>query len=208
MNNPALALMFLLLSSHTPKNEKKVNVTHPAPKYISIPPGITTIKIDVLKSKVLWKGTKMRGLGSHEGSIRLKQGYLLEKDNAIMGGKFTADMLSIDVTDIPKSDPVPYNKLKNHLKSEHFFDAKKYPEGEFVISKIDKISKDDLKIRGTLTLKKITHYIEFTATRKNKVLSAVLLIDRFKWNIAYKGNWADKTFVDKDIELKIELVIR
>lgn len=206
--NLSIALVVALLFFNPGKNEKIVNVNRVVPGDISISQELKTLKMDVQHSKVLWKGTKMRGLGSHEGSIRLKRAYLLERNNVIVGGKFTADMHSIDVTDIPKSDPVPYNNLKRHLKSEHFFDVTTYPEGEFVISKVDKLFNGLLKIQGNITLKQITHNIEFTAIKKNKVLSAVLLIDRFKWNIEYKGSWLEKTLVDKDIELKMELVMK
>uniref|UniRef100_UPI00404B4C10 YceI family protein n=1 Tax=Gelidibacter sp. TaxID=2018083 RepID=UPI00404B4C10 len=77
----------------------------------------------------------------------------------------------------------------------------------FLSSIISPTSSDSLQITGNLTLKNITKQIEFIAFYQNNLFSTTFSIDRFQWNIAYEGNWADKTLVDKDIELKIKLVV-
>ena len=150
----------------------------------------------------------MRGAGKHEGKIALKNGHFIIKNEQIIGGKFLGDMTSIGVTDIPEHESVPIKNLNNHLKSVDFFDAEKFPISKFQITKIEQITKDSVNIRGNFTLKDITKNIMFVASYRNKSFTTKFTFDRFQWNIAYKGNIADKTLVDKDIELKIELIMR
>ena len=43
---------------------------------------LDTIKLDLERSKLFWKGTKMRGAGSHEGEVRISDGCMLRDKNA------------------------------------------------------------------------------------------------------------------------------
>lgn len=164
-----------------------------------------TIKIDLAKSNIYWKGTKMRGAGKHEGEIKLKSGYLITENNQLVNGNFVVDMSTIGVTDIPEHEPVPRNNLNNHLKSSDFFDVEKFTTSEFQITKVKQITSDSLLVSGNLTLKDITKNIEFGAKYQGEFFETKFTFDRFQWNIAYEGNFADKTLVDKDIEMKIKL---
>lgn len=166
-----------------------------------------TTKIDLTKSTVHWKGTKMRGTGKHEGEIEFIEGYFVTENDQLKGGSFTIDMSTISVTDIPQHEPVPRKRLNDHLKSSDFFDVEKFPTSEFQITNVKKITSDSLMISGNLTLKDITKNIEFGANYKGKLFTTKFTFDRFKWNIAYEGNLADKTLVDKDIELTINLMM-
>lgn len=164
-----------------------------------------TLQLDLSKSNIHWKGTKMRGAGKHEGQIQLQDGYFLTEQNKLVGGGFTMDMNTIQVTDIPEHEPVPRKRFNDHMKSEDFFNTEKYPTSEFTITKINDLSNDSILLSGNLTIKEITKGIKFKAKRKEKEFSTKFTFDRFEWNIAYKGSWADKTLVDKDIELSITL---
>ena len=164
-----------------------------------------TIKIDMPKSKINWKGTKMRGAGKHEGNIELNSGYLITHNQQLINGNFILDMSTIGVTDIPKHETIPRKNLNDHLKSADFFDVKAFPTSQFQITSVKPLLSDSIRITGNLTLKDITKSITFKALYKDNSFSTKFTIDRFKWNIAYTGNWADKTLVDKAIELNIEL---
>lgn len=164
-----------------------------------------TIKILLSKSNIHWKGTKMRGAGKHEGEIKLKSGHFIIKNKQLINGNFVIDMSTIGVTDIPEHEPVPRENLNNHLKSSDFFDVEKFPTSEFQIMKVKQITSDSLMISGNLTLKDVTKNIEFGANYKGKSFTAKFTFDRFQWNVAYEGNFVDKTVVDKDIELAIKL---
>ncbi len=164
-----------------------------------------TIKIDISKSRIHWKGTKMRGAGKHEGEIKLKSGYFITSNQQLVTGNFILDMATLGVTDIPEHEPIPRKNLNDHLKSADFFDTKTFPTSQFQITKVTPLLSDSLRITGNLTLKGITKSITFKANYKDNTFSTKFTIDRFKWNIAYTGNWADKTLVDKAIEIKIDL---
>jgi hypothetical protein len=43
-------------------------------------------------SRIYWKGTKMRGLGKHEGEVPLKMGFILADREQWVGGYFEIDM--------------------------------------------------------------------------------------------------------------------
>jgi polyisoprenoid-binding protein YceI len=164
-----------------------------------------TLHLDLSASEVLWKGTKMGGAGKHEGRIQLSEGYFLSEDNQLTGGRFFAAMNTIEVSDIPKHEPIPRKRLNDHLKSTDFFNADEYPYSQFEITSVRRLPSDSLEISGNLTIKDIQHGIRFPAMYTNKILTAVFTIDRHQWNVAYTGSWVDKTFVDKDIALEIRL---
>ncbi|QED38084.1 YceI family protein [Antarcticibacterium arcticum] len=166
-----------------------------------------TANVNPSHSKILWKGTKMHGTGKHEGDIALKTGYFITQNGQLKGGEFIVDMQTIEVTDIPKHDPVPRNNLKNHLKNSDFFDVDKFPTSIFQITEIKNFSKDSINVSGNLTIKGITNGIEFSALINENKFTSRFTFNRFDWNIAYEGSWADKTLVDKDIELTIEIVM-
>ena len=166
-----------------------------------------TLQVDISNSSIQWKGTKMRGAGKHEGLIQLQDGYFLTDQNKLVGGKFTMDMNTIQVTDIPKHEPVPRKRFNDHMKSEDFFNTAKYPTSEFTITEIENLTDDSTMVSGNLTIKDITKNISFKAKSSEKKFSSKFTFDRFEWNIAYEGSWADKTLVDKDIQLTINLKI-
>ncbi|MBB6326458.1 polyisoprenoid-binding protein YceI [Algoriphagus iocasae] len=174
------------------------------PKLVNV---LDTLKIDVSKSNIFWKGTKMMGLGKHEGEIAIQNGFLLIQNNALSGGEITVDMNTITVTDIPETDPIPIRNLTNHLKSPDFFDVDKYPYSNFQITKVEPTLNGKFQISGLLDLKGITNSVLFEAEQISEDrFSASLEIDRFDWDIAYSGNWIDRTLVDREIQLRIELV--
>ena len=167
-----------------------------------------TLSVDLSNSSIHWKGTKMRGAGKHEGELQLQSSYFLSEKGKISGGQFIADMTSIGVTDIPLHELIPIRNLNNHLKSEDFFEVENYPTSKFVISIIEHLPNDSISVSGNLTIKNITRLIEFKAINREQEFSTKFKFDRFLWNIAYEGSWADKTLVDRDIELTIKLKIK
>lgn len=164
-----------------------------------------TVRINLAKSMVYWKGTKMRGAGYHSGEIDFEKGYFLQNNDKIAGGAFIVDMSSISVTDIPPTDPVPIKNLTRHLKSADFFDVENYPASSFEILEVKTLSGDSLQVSGNLTIKNISRNIKISAFQGDQFFTTTFLIDRFLWNIAYEGNWADRSLVDKNIEFRVEL---
>ena len=211
MNKHFLIIAFLVsLSSYIGKHNseaQKATITEENTEVENQTKG-DTIRIDLTKSNIHWKGTKMRGIGKHEGEIELKSGYLIVNNKRLLSGNFVVDMITIRVTDIPEHEPIPRNNLNNHLKSSDFFDVYKFPTSKFQITNVKRITSDSLLISGNLTLKDITKNIEFGAKYQGDYFTTKFTFDRFQWNIAYEGSFADKTLVDRDIELKIKLKMK
>jgi len=172
---------------------------------------IEQVPIDIKKSEVKWKGTKMRGLGKHEGTVTIKSGYLETKGAELIGGKVVFDMNTIMVTDIPDHEPVPRRRLNNHLKSDDFFGVEEFPEAEFSILKILDRQDQKIQVEGELTIRDVTEtitvFLELKIENSEiKAITSTIIFDRFNWNVGYTGSWVDRTLVDKEIEMTVFLV--
>lgn len=168
-----------------------------------------TLAIDLTRSKILWKGTKMRGLGKHEGEIEIQGGFLLIENNRIIGGEMDVNMQNISVTDIPKSDPIPIKNLTDHLKGPDFFDVDKHPISHLSIGSAQQAQDNKILLTGSLTIKGITNPISFVVEKVGmNHFKTELELDRFEWDIAYSGSWIDRTLVDRVIILRVELLCK
>lgn len=167
------------------------------------------IPADIKNSVIRWRGTKMKGLRGHEGTIKLKEGNLFFKDDTLVGGFFVVDMDAIGITDIPAHEPVPIRNLTNHLKSE--FNTKEYPISRFEITKVVYLTPDSLKVWGNMTIKDVTKNIaipvKFTSSGGfRNVFYTEFKLDRFAWHIGNDGSWLEKRVVDPDFELSIRII--
>lgn len=187
--------------------EKKAGTTSiiaPDEMVVDHPEGIE-IPLDLEQSFIKWKGTKMRGAGKHEGIVNLESGFLIFDHEKLIGGEVKVDMTTLTVTDIPKQEIIPIRNLNNHLKSNEFFGVRQYPLAIFKITDISHLPTDSLEISGILHLRDVARSISIKGLEIGNVFTTHFVFDRFQWNIGYKGNWIDRTFVDKDIELDIEI---
>lgn len=165
----------------------------------------TDKKVDVVNSKINWKGEKVTG--QHEGTIKLQEGTLQFNDNnQLTGGSFIMDMSTLTVTDL---EGEMKGKLEGHLKSEDFFGTTKHETSKFVITKVE--GKDGkFKVTGDLTIKGISFPNTFNMTIKdNNTANANLKIDRTKYDIKYGSasffdNLKDKAIYD-EFELTVDL---
>jgi len=167
---------------------------------------IETQKVDVEASKIEWEGEKLTG--SHYGTIDLKEGYFEMEDGKLVGGEFTADMNSIDVTDLEGDSKA---KLMGHLRSDDFFGVKKYDEAKFVINTVaDK--GDSYGISGDLTIKGKTNPIAFDLKMNGNTATTELVVDRTKYDVKYGSdsffdNLGDKVIYD-EFKLDVKLVMK
>ena len=168
---------------------------------------VDTMKIDLSRSSIKWKGTKMKGLGKHEGYIGFENAYFLCDQDKITGGQLIVDMTSLSVTDIPEHEFIPIRNLNNHLKSEDFFDVMSFPISTFDIRQIEYTSDNTLRVNGYLTIKNITNPISMIAIQQDNTFKSVLRFDRFDYNISYEGNWIEKTLVDREVELSVAIYL-
>ncbi len=205
---PGLIILLLLSIACNHKSDIQSAIVAEEDQVPDAPSRVDTLHIDLTQSKISWKGTKMRGAGKHEGDIQFKSAYLLVDNGNLEGGNFIVDMASIEVTDMPAHETIPRRNLKNHLRSDDFFDVEEYPTARFSITDIAELDGGNRKVRGNLTIKDVTKNIEFMSFSDGSSFATTFKFDRFEWNIAYEGNWIDKTLVDRDIELTIQLRLK
>lgn len=161
-------------------------------------------KIDVKNSKIEWEGEKLTG--SHNGTVQLKDGFLMMENNELVGGEFIVDMTTIEVLDLTGENK---QKLEGHLSSDDFFGVKAHPTAKLVLKTIAKKSNSVYGVSGDLTIKGKTNPIAFDLEMDKNEAEAELVIDRTKYDIKYGSgsffdNLGDKTIYD-EFELDIEI---
>lgn len=164
-----------------------------------------TVPIKVTQSKIDWVATEMRGTIKRIGTIQFQSGYFLLSNEGLAGGKFTVDMETINITDLPAHETIARENLINHLRSDDFFNVATFPTASFEITRVDKMGSDSLNVTGNLVMRDIKKSIRFSAYAGRDMFKTRFTFDRTQWSIAYEGSWADKTLIDKDIELDIEI---
>jgi len=144
-------------------------------------------KADSKNTYITWKAEKL--VDSHHGKIHASSGIINTKSGHITGGNFIIDLNSITCLDV--TDEEMNGKLIGHLKAEDFLDTKKYPNGAFEITSIEKKDEQEI-ISGNLTLKGIKRNISFLAKvdvtdEKVSIHSDNFTIDRTEFNINYNS---------------------
>jgi polyisoprenoid-binding protein YceI len=177
--------------------------------------GITFV-VDTANSKIRFTG---HGVGkNHPGIFKLSSGQVKVDNNQITAGNFVIRIHSLK---LEQKDEMVQTKLRPHLLSGDFFDAEKFGDARFEITKVEpyKPNQNDTSlvdganfyVSGNLKLKDVTKNITFPArvelddnTLKGK---ANFDIDRRQWQMNYRS---DKTLGDKfisetvNIELDLE----
>ncbi len=161
-----------------------------------------SVKADA--SKVVWKGYKVTG--SHEGTIKLKEGTLVFNGDKLVGGAFTIDMNTINTTDMTGEYK---EKLDGHLKADDFFGVAAHPTSKLVIKTIGAKSKNAYAITADLTIKGKTLPVKFDMAVYGSMANATLKVDRTAYDIKYgSGNFfeglGDKTIYD-EFDLVVDL---
>ncbi len=173
--------------------------------------------IDVEKSKISWHASKVTG--EHNGVLNLVEGFVQFHGTHIHGGKFVFDMNSIINLDIESEE---WNgKLVGHLKSDDFFSVTKFPTALLDIKSVSMIKeakKDEANysFKGDLTIKGITHEIEFKAvvgfTKEFARAVGDITIDRTLYDIRYGSgkffeNLGDKMIHD-DFKVSFDVITK
>lgn len=175
------------------------------------------LAIDLNKSKVHWSGSYSFDFGGHEGIVKIKEGQLLTTDGKITSGKFVIDMNTLVNTDGDLS-----KDLIDHLKSEYFFEVKKYPTAKFVIREIKYHDPKNtpesnliyIRVHGNLTIKGETQpvYFEGEMNPEKTLILSKFKIDRTVYGINYKSKGFGASIKDgvisDAIELRIELHLK
>lgn len=166
----------------------------------------------VTASTINWWGYKVAktAASSHTGTINLKSGNLVLKDNKLVGGSFVMDMNSITSTDLSGESLKNFN---SHLKTGDFFETEKFPLANYVITSVGKSTNANYPflINGNLTLKGITKKVSFPA-KLNIGTIITLVSDKFSYNrqdfnVEYQSTMKD-VVINNDIDMKISLTAK
>lgn len=165
----------------------------------------TTSTVDTKSSFINWTGKKV--VGSHTGTIKLKDGSLTFTDGKLTGGSFAIDMASMENTDMKGGGAA---KLMGHLKSDDFFGTATHPTSSLTITKVT-ATDSGYDIMGDLTIKGITKPVSFTATAGQYLANADIKVDRTAYGIKYGSgsffdNLGDKA-IDNEFSLNVNLVL-
>ena len=164
----------------------------------------TLLKINTEKSTLKWIGEKIT-TSQHSGSLDFKSGEMTFKGGLVVSGNFIVDMTSISVEDISGSGK---KRLEGHLKSDDFFSVDKHDKALLSIKGSKKTDKGFL-VDANLTIKDLTHPIQFNMVSIEGGYNADLVFDRSKYNVRFRSgsffeNLGDKLIID-DIVLSSEL---
>ena len=176
-------------------------------------------KLDTSVSKCVWTAKKVTG--SHTGNVSFKTGFFSVKDGGVTGGEIIADVNSLSNTDLTDKE---YNKkIVDHLKSEDFFDVKKFPTAVFHISSVTEVmnivaGQPNANVKGTLTLHGVTKPIEtkmFMTKKDDSVeFKGKLQFDRTDYGLKFhSGKFFDvKELGDKmiydTVDLDLDLIAK
>ena len=170
----------------------------------------TTMLIDTESSSLNWIGKKITN-SQHNGSLKFISGELTmcgdQKTSkmSICKGSFSVDMTTLLVEDLSGSSK---QRLEGHLKSDDFFSVDKHKKSFLTINS-SKIIESGFSVKGSLTIKDITHPVEFELIRNPGGFTANMIFDRSKYDVKYNSgsffeNLGDRLILD-DIELSADL---
>lgn len=171
------------------------------------------LQVDLDRSGIKWKGTKFWGLGSHEGTVRLRSGEVCVRDGRIVGGSFVADMNTIIVTDIPANDPIPRRRLRDHLLGEDFFHVAAHPAARLTLRVVELENRSLHRVVAELTIRGTTHAVTFyarvwTVSDDEVSAEARFAIDRHRWGVSYRGSSLRDDLVDDEFSLDLTVHAR
>ena len=163
-------------------------------------------KININESKIKWIGKEITSK-IHFGSLQFNNGKIILNNDQIVGGDFSVDMKSLVDEDLSGKSK---QYLENHLKSDDFFGVEKYPTASLNISSSNKISNNEHKINGILTIKNIAHPISFVLTFNDLGGFAKMTFDRSKYDVKFRSasffsDLGDKLIYD-DIDVEVNLI--
>lgn len=162
-----------------------------------------TKKVDTGKSQISWVGKKVTG--QHAGTVSLKDGSLVFKNNKLTGGAFTVDMTSITVTDLKAGEGK--EKLEGHLKADDFFGTAKFPTASLAFKTITAKANNNYTVTADLTIKGITKPVTFDIAVSGNKASTTFKVDRTKYGIEYKSGSIFSGLGDAVINDEFELSV-
>lgn len=157
------------------------------------------------KSIIRWKG-EMLGMYAHEGTVKVKNGYVSQEKGKIFGGSIVVDMRTILPTDENFKPEKGKRKedLVKHLESPDFFHVDSFP-----IAGLDLIEVANTNAKGVLWIKKIRgdqsiENLRITEENGIKKITGTMVFDRQHYNVKFQSPVRENVISDK-IQLEFEL---
>lgn len=200
------AVLFIGLAVVACKKAKNETEAAPAEEVKQIAQAAERYVADAEGSLITWKGFKPTE--SHNGTIKVSEGYVAFEDGNLSGGNFVIDMNTIANLDIENEEYK--GKLEAHLKNEDFFDVANHPFGVFAITAVEAGEDGKATVKGNLTVKGIKKNIEFPATvtvngDEVSLVSEPFTIDRTEWGVKYNSGKFFEDLKDKLIKDEVEI---
>jgi polyisoprenoid-binding protein YceI len=157
-------------------------------------------------SNIRWYGEEITGK-QHYGDLKFSSGNIQIKNEVVTNGSFIVNMNSLTVEDLSGGGK---KRLEGHLRSTAFFGVSDHPQASLSISSMVEIDGNSQILDGQLTIKGVTHPINFslTLTPENNA-SAILVFDRSKYDVRFRSGsffdeLGDKLILD---EIKLEVAL-
>jgi polyisoprenoid-binding protein YceI len=96
-------------------------------------------------------------------------------------------------------------KRDNHLRSDDYFDVRKYPEIRFSSTSVKNNGNDRLLVEGNLTIKNVTKKIKMNVavskSRSRKIFTTALQLDRRDYGVGGKS-----LFLSDDVVVDLRII--
>jgi polyisoprenoid-binding protein YceI len=162
--------------------------------------------LNIESSTIRWYGEEITGK-QHYGDLKFSSGNIQINDKVVSSGNFIVNMNSLTVEDLSGGGK---KRLEGHLRSSAFFGVSDHPQASLNISSMVDIDGDSQILDGELTIKGITHPINFSITLNSENnATAMLVFDRSKYDVRFRSGsffdeLGDKLILD-DIKLEVAL---
>ena len=162
--------------------------------------------LNIERSSIRWYGEEITGK-QHYGDLKFSSGNIQINNKVISSGNFIVNMNSLTVKDLSGGGK---KRLEGHLRSSAFFGVSDHQQASLNISSGDRIEGDSQRLFGELTIKGITHPIDFSLTLNSENnATAIMVFDRSKYDVRFRSGsffdeLGDKLILD-DIKLEVSL---
>jgi polyisoprenoid-binding protein YceI len=162
--------------------------------------------LNIESSVIRWYGEEITGK-QHYGDLKFSSGNIQINDKVVSSGNFIVNMNSLTVEDLSGGGK---KRLEGHLRSSAFFGVSDHPQASLNISSMVDVDGDSQILNGELTIKGITHQINFSIKLNSENnATAMLVFDRSKYDVRFRSGsffdeLGDKLILD-DIKLEVAL---
>jgi len=139
-------------------------------------------ELEAAKSQVSWTGKAAFNAYSLSGTLEADNAQLKIADGQLLSANLLIDMKTLTAEN---------KDLEKHLRSQDFFEVKKYPEASFVLTEASPFTEGRQTLSGNLIIKKQSHpaeiQIEIMEEQGKYIVKGSMKIDRTQYGIYYNS---------------------